>query len=319
MSQTNLREEITQKIIFALEHDILPWVRPWRVSANAGHAANIQSRKNYRGINPLLLDLHAMRHDFTSRWWGTINQWNALGGTIKRRPDDVPPGQWGAKIIYFSPIKKKVVDKKTGEDDEDRFFVMKGYTVFNVDQVEGSALDKYRADKDSIGNSEFADFAPAEELLKATGFEFRLGAERAAYFRPEPFDLFPHHAGGDFIVMPDKDRFLTEADFYCTAFHESAHAAEVRLGWDYRKKGYEMGELVAELTSAFMANELNLPQGDHVNSSARYIRHWVEAMKGDSSYVIRAASQASKVTSYLLSFVRKDGSDETDHATVAMA
>lgn len=302
MSQ-NLREEITQKIIAALENDVLPWVRPWRISANAGHAANIQSRKNYRGINPLRLDLHAMRHGFTSRWWGTINQWNALGGTIKRRPDDVPPGQWGAKIVYFAPIKKKTVDKNTGEEDEDRFFVMKSYSVFNAEQTN---LDQYRADKDTIGNPEFADFTPAEELLKAIGFEFRFGQERAAYYRPEPYDLFPHHTGGDYIVMPNKDRFLSEADFYCTAFHESAHAAEVRLGWDYRKKGYEMGELVAELTSAYMANELNLPQGDHVTSSARYIRHWVEAMKGDSSYVIKAASQASKVTSYLLSCVRKD-------------
>lgn len=319
MSQ-NLREEITAKIITSLENDILPWVRPWRISPNAGHAANIQSRKNYRGINPLLLDLHAMRHGFTSRWWGTINQWNALGGTIKRRPDDVPPGQWGAKIVYFSPVKKKVVDKNTGEEDEDRFFVMRGYTVFSLDQVEGTQLDKYRVNKEPIGNPEFADFAPAEELLRATGFEIRLGAEeRAAYYRPEPFDLFPHHTSGDYIVMPDKDRFLTEADFYCTAFHESAHKAEVRLGWDYRKKGYEMGELVAELTSAFVANELNLPQGDHVTSSARYIRHWVEAMRGNSSYVIAAASQASKVTSYLLSFVRKDEDGVAGEAEPATA
>ena len=315
----SLHQEITARIITALENDVLPWVRPWRLSANAGHAANIQSRKNYRGINPLLLDLHAMRHGFTSRWWGTINQWNALGGTIKRRPDDVQPGQWGAKIVYYSPVKKKVVDKNTGEEDEDRYFVMRGYTVFSVDQVEGTQLDKYRADKDAIGNPDFADFAPAEELLKASGFDFRLNAERAAYFRPEPFDLFPHHTSGDFIVMPNKDRFFTEADYYATAFHESAHAAEVRLGWDYRQKGYEMGELVAELTSAYMASELNLPQGDHVTSSARYIRHWINAMKGDSSYVIKAASQASKVTSYLLSFVRKDENGVEGEAEPASA
>ena len=31
-----------------------------------------------------------------------------------------------------------------------------------------------------------------------------------------------------------------------------------------------------------LASELNLPQGDRVEKSARYIRHWIEAMKGDS-------------------------------------
>lgn len=305
---SNLREEITQKILSALENDILPWVRPWSISANAGHAANIQSRKNYQGINPLLLDLHSLRHWFTSRWWGTMNQWNQLGGTIKRRPADVPPGEWGARIVYFAPVKKKVLNNATGEEEEDRFLLMKGYTVFNVDQVEGSQLDKFRADKDPVGNPEFADFGPAEELLRKTGFDIRHGGEKALYKRPSPFDLWPHHLDGDYIVLPNKDRFLTEADYYCTAFHECAHAAEIRTGWDFRQKGYEWGELAAELAGSYLCGELNLPQGDDVTSSARYIRHWIEAMKGDSSYVIKAASQASKVTSYLLSLVRKDES-----------
>lgn len=302
----DLRTEITSKIIQALEADKLPWVRPWRVSENAGHPKNIQSHKSYRGINPLLLELHSMRHEFTSRWWGTINQWNSRGGTIKRRPADVAPGQWGARVIYFAPVKKKVVDKDTNAEKEDRFFLMRGYTVFNLDQVEGTVLDKFRADKEPEGNPAFADFGPAEELLKATGFEIKHEGDRAYYRRPEPFDLFPNHTGGDSIVLPKKDRYFSEADYYATAFHEASHAAEVRTGWDHRKMGYEWGELAAELGSAMLASELNLPQGDRVEKSARYIRHWIDAMKGDSSYLLKAAAQSSRVTSYLLGFVQKE-------------
>ena len=320
MSQHDLRNDITLKIIQALESDKLPWVRPWRVSANAGHPKNIQSQKSYRGINPLLLDIHSLQHGFTSRWWGTINQWNSRGGTIKRRPADVAPGQWGARVIYFAPVKKKVVDKDTKSETEDRFFLMRGYTVFNLDQVEGTTLDKFRADKEPAGNPAFADFAPAEELLKATGFEIRHGGEKAYYRRPEPFDHFPNHTDGDYIVLPSKDRFFTEADYYATAFHEAAHEAEVRTGWDHRKMGYEWGELAAELGSAMLASELNLPQGgDRVEKTARYIRHWIEAMKGDSGYVLKAAAQASKVTSYLLGFVQKEeaGVGEESEAVAA--
>jgi|GEM_PF-1936956 len=157
--------------------------------------------KSYRGINPLLLELHSMRHGFTSRWWGTINQWNSRGGTIMRRPADVAPGQWGARVIYFAPVKKKTVDKDTGEEATDRFLLMRGYTVFNLDQVEGATLDKFRADKEPEGDPAFADFAPAEELLKATGFEIKHKGEKAFYRRPEPFDQFPNHTGGDYIVL----------------------------------------------------------------------------------------------------------------------
>jgi antirestriction protein ArdC len=70
-----------------------------------------------------------------------------------------------------------------------------------------------------------------------------------------------------------------------------------------------------------LASELNLPQGDRVEKSARYIRHWIEAMKGDSSYVLKAAAQASKVTSYLLGFVQKEEEEsiEEDAETVGVA
>ena len=264
-----------------------------------------------------------MRYGFTSRWFGTMNQWNGLGGTVKRRPADVAPGHWGARVIYFAPVKKKKVDKDTGEEGTDRFLLMRGYTVFNLDQAEGVALDKFRADKEPEGNPAFADFAPAEELLKATGFDIRHGSEKAYYRRPEPFDAFPNHTDGDYIVLPNKDRFFTEADYYATAFHEAAHEAEIRTGWDHRKMGYEWGELAAELGSAMLASELNLPQGDgRVEKSARYIRHWIEAMKGDSSYVLKAAAQANKVTTYLLGFVQQEEEgveEETEAVTVSSA
>lgn len=312
MNHHDLRAEITSKIIQALETDKLPWVRPWRVSENAGHPKNIQSHKSYRGINPLLLELHSMRHEFTSRWWGTINQWNSRGGTIKRRPADVAAGQWGARVIYFAPIKKKTVDKDTGEEATDRFLLMRGYTVFNLDQVEGADLDKFRANKEPEGNPAFADFGPAEELLKATGFEIKHQGNQAYYRRPEPFDQFPNHTKGHYIVLPPKPSYFTEADYYRTAFHEAAHASEVILGHDYRVKGYGYGELVAEISSSMVAGELHLPQGDHVTASARYVRTWIDNMKADTSWVIKAASQASAVTTHLLSYVRGEESVEED-------
>ena len=68
-SQQHLRASITNEIIAALESgNVPPWRRPWRLGPNAGFPANAVSRKSYRGINPLLLELASERHRLSSRW-----------------------------------------------------------------------------------------------------------------------------------------------------------------------------------------------------------------------------------------------------------
>ena len=62
-SQKQIRQEITQRIIEALEQGVKPWRRPWSVSPNSGRPMNIMSRKVYQGINPL-----AARTTLPSLW-----------------------------------------------------------------------------------------------------------------------------------------------------------------------------------------------------------------------------------------------------------
>src|SRR5690242_1122447 len=131
-TQHQLREAITQQIITALETgSVPPWRRPWRLGPNAGFPANAVSRKAYRGINPLLLELAATRHALTSKWWATFNQWKTMGGKVMPRPSHVPPGQWGTQIVFWSPVVK-TIENDQGEEERDKFFVMRTYTVFCI-------------------------------------------------------------------------------------------------------------------------------------------------------------------------------------------
>jgi antirestriction protein ArdC len=132
-TQTEIREQITEKLIAALENNIMPWRRPWSQSKNTGRPANVTSKKNYSGINPLLLELDAMKKGFHSRWWATFHQWKQLDCRVMKRPDHVEPGQWGTNIIFFRPIEKKTTDVKTGEEKDDKFFLMRTFCVFNAD------------------------------------------------------------------------------------------------------------------------------------------------------------------------------------------
>ena len=121
-----------------------PGVGPGGSDKNAGFPANVVSKKPYRGINPILLDVASARHNLTSKWWATFNQWKGLGGKVMRRPADVPEGQWGTTIVFWTPVTKTEKDAE-GDEKTDRYFVMRSYTVFNVDQVEGDHLDHLRA------------------------------------------------------------------------------------------------------------------------------------------------------------------------------
>src|SRR5438309_10996686 len=103
MSKTQeIRNKVNAQIVSALESGKTPpWKRPWCLGKNSGSPANVVSKKPYRGINPLILDLASMKHGFSSRWWGTFNQIRSMGGCVKRRPADVPEGQWGTTIVFW--------------------------------------------------------------------------------------------------------------------------------------------------------------------------------------------------------------------------
>lgn len=147
------------------------------------------------------------------------------------------------------------------------------------------------------------DFARAEELVRACGADIRPGGNVACYHRPLPEGSWPNHSAGDFIRVPASHQFPDQSVYWETLLHEMSHWTECRLGWDYRQEGYARGELVAEMTACFVADELGIPQGGDLSNHAAYLKHWLEAMKGDSSFILRASGQASKATDFLLGFL----------------
>ena len=84
-SQTEIQESITNRIIDGLKNGLIPWRKPWKNDPNCGPATNVVSKRTYNGINPILLDLASHVHGFTSRYWGTFDQWKNLGGQVTTR------------------------------------------------------------------------------------------------------------------------------------------------------------------------------------------------------------------------------------------
>lgn len=302
-SPQEIRQEITEHIITAIEKGVMPWRRPWRQSRNFGRPANITSRNAYSGVNPWLLNLHQDAHGFSSRWYGTIEQWNRLGGRVQKRPDHVEPGTWGARIVFYRPVKKSAVDDHTGEEIEDVFHVLKTYTIFNADQVDGPAIERLKSRCTNPEPVLPPNFEPASQLITATKADIRHHGDQAYYRQPTPLGSFPNHLDGDFVVLPDPSLFDQPGGYYETAFHEMAHWSEVRLG-EIKNRDYAACELVAEMTSCLLSAELGIPGGEGIGNHAAYLEHWLKAMRQDTSFVFKVSTQASKVVDFLLSFVR---------------
>jgi antirestriction protein ArdC len=294
-TQNDIRQSITHQIIEALKSGGLPpWKRPWCNHRNSGHPVNIESNRPYSGVNPLLLQLAAQRHGLRSKFWGTFNQWQKLGGRIKARPADVPPGQWGTGIVFFKPVRKTEVNKDTGEEEEVRFGFLRNYTVFNIDQIEGTHLNHLRVG-DVPATSTFLDFEPAERAITATGADIRFGGDRAFYRRPTP------DGDGDFIQCPYKHQFTEQKEYYATLLHELTHWSEVRLGW---QGSYAEGELRAEIGACYALAELGVPQSDDLTNHNAYLGHWLEALQNDARFIFICSTAASKAANFILSFSR---------------
>jgi antirestriction protein ArdC len=301
-TQAEIRSRITTEIIEALQSgNQPPWRMPWSSHPNGrGLPANAVSKRGYSGINPLLLTLHARRHGFRPRYWATFNQWVEMGATVMHRPHGVPAGQWGCQVVFFRPIKKTEIDKRTGEEKEVKFPLLRTYTLFNADQIHGA--EKFQV-PNLIVNSDFVDYEPAEVALGAYPADVRHGGDRAFY-----------NQDGDYIQLPEKHRFPVPVDYYATLAHEMAHHSQKRLGWT---GSYALAELRAEMAACFLMAELGIPQGDDMANHHAYLASWLEALQSDPRHLFSASSAASKAAAYILSFGRPAGDVEETEAVLA--
>jgi antirestriction protein ArdC len=299
-SQNEIRERITNQIIEALESGKLaPWRMPWRNDPNAGAPTNVVSHRCYRGINPLILQLHSIRFGFQSRWWGTFKQWKELGGSVIRRPQSVPSGQFGAGIIFWSKVTK-VEENRHGEEEEKDIFFLRQYTVFNIDQVEGDHLNHLRVGHTITNANPVDTYEAADRAIAATGADIKYGGNRAYYNRKQ-----------DYIQVPLREQF-SAGEYYETILHELIHWSEHpnRLDWHQAERPYAVGELIAEMGSCFLASELGLPNAETLPNHASYLESWLKEMRSDHRYIFQAATQASKAADYILSFSRVEQPEE---------
>ncbi|MEO5865814.1 MAG: zincin-like metallopeptidase domain-containing protein [Sphingomonas sp.] len=278
--------EVTARIVAELEAGRVPWVQPWGKvgSAAAGLPCNALTARPYSGINILILWGAVIAQGFPSQGWLTFKQALETGGSVRK-------GERGTTVVYadrFVPEAEKARAVETGGDARSIAF-LKRFTLFNVAQCEGLRPDLA---SEPIPLPEREIVPVAEQVIAASGVDFRIGGDRAFYV-----------PALDFVQVPPQPAFFEQINYYRTCLHELTHATghparlDRKLVNAFGSNDYAREELVAEMGSAFLCASLGIvPTVRH----ADYLASWLAVLREDNRAVFRAASAASKAADWLL-------------------
>lgn len=279
-------QTVTDAILKHLEQGVVPWRCPW--DRKVGRPCNLASNRLYQGINVLLLGLRR----YASPFWLTMQQANDLGGQVRK-------GEHGTLIVKYGRHDRRT---KGREDEETKtIYYLRGYTVFNVLQIDGLNLNSSILDERELPTPEKRVEA-AEQIVAGMPSkpDIKEGKKVQACYR----------LSSDTIEMPALSRFESAESYHLTLFHELVHSTghESRLnraslvGADSSVMNeYSKEELVAEMGAAFLAMEADIVQDGHEQSAA-YLQCWLETLREPNRkrWIVEAGSQAAKAVKYIL-------------------
>jgi len=274
-------EIITETIIKKLEEGTIPWHMPW----SADGPQNLISDKPYRGINIFLLGSLG----YMSPYWLTFKQAQSLGGHVNK-------GEKGTPVVFWKTYSKMETDPDSQKTEKKSRFVLRYYSVFNIEQCNLPAEEVPQADPTT---KEFDPIPKAETVVEAmpNAPAITHQSQRACY---SPLL--------DVVNMPQPESFDTPENYYSTLFHELTHSTghESRLNRKgiidpvrFGSHSYSKEELVAEMGAAFLSGHCGI-EDRILDNSAAYINGWLGRLRNDSKLVVMAAAKAQKASDYIL-------------------
>jgi antirestriction protein ArdC len=281
-------QEVTDRIVAALEAGTPPWRRPWDPDKAGGPAMprNAATGHRYRGINVLTLGMSPLAFESGDPRWATYKQAEERGWQVRK-------GERGTTGYFFKRLELR--DDTRAADDEDavrRIPLLRAFTLFHATQIDG--LPTYVPP--TVAEAPWRAPEAAELILARSGAVVRTGGDRAFY-----------SPSTDHIQMPPAAAFAT-AEAYCgVLLHETCHwtGHPSRLNRDLRthfgSHDYAREELRAEIGQVMTCTELGIADCDFTNNAA-YLATWLEKLRADRKEIFRAAADAQRIADYLLAF-----------------
>jgi len=283
-------QEVTDRIIAALEAGTPPWRKPWDPDKAGGPAMprNATTGQRYRGINVLTLGMSSLAFASGDPRWATYKQAEARGWQVRK-------GERGTTGYFFKRLE--VRDDLRPDDDDDavrRIPLLRAFTLFHASQIDG--IPDYVPP--TVAEAPWRAPEAAEIILANSGAVVRIGGDRAFY-----------SPGTDHIQLPPRGAFATAEGFCGTLIHELCHYTghPSRLDRDLRNSfgshDYAREELRAEIGQMMVCAETGIVVSDSsFANNAAYVAGWLEKLRADRKEIFRAAADAQRIADYLLAF-----------------
>ncbi len=295
-SADRFAEDLAWRLIREIKKGTSPYQKPW---GKAELPYNPVTGTRYRGANSLRLMLEGRN----SSAWLTYRQAKMLGGHIKEHEHGVRCFFYARRIETVAEYEAahgegsaKNALKARGRDDLVQVFIPCPFTVFSVEQTEGIDLSKLPPARNL-----FSPIDRADALIRNSGAVVEnVQGDRCCYVPSE-----------DRIIMPLKEQFRSNFDYYDTLLHELGHwtGSPKRLGRfqegvepQFGSEEYAKEELRAETASLLVSSSIGLPH--HMPQHATYIGAWINVLGRDPKELVRACEDAEKISDYVLQFDR---------------
>ena len=276
----NIYETVTNRILSQLAAGQIPWRKTWK----AGLPKSLASKREYRGINILVLG----SSEYASRYWLTFRQAQHLGGHVRK-------GEHGTPVVYWNWRTPEELAKRAETTGKESLAPCVPFVslVFNLEQVAGIT----RPDDDVLN--------PANRRLEI--------AERMLEVMPDKPEIVHSVASSpaycpllDRVTLPHLSQFESADHYYSVLWHELTHAtgSPRRLNRfsdaqrDQPEK-YSYEELVAEFGAAFLCGFAGIENAGTEALQASYIEGWSRVFQQDPRILVRAASAAQRAADYI--------------------
>ena len=287
------RKQVAEEFVKALEEDPLQWKKTWNTGVR-GIPVNATNSRRYSGINNLYLRLLMEKNKWQDPRFATFNQ-------IKKEGWHLQKGAKGVQVEYWMPIdpnENKAIswdayDKLTVQEKEKIYIRAKYFYVFNAKDIEGIPPLPEPDLKDGITADQLID-----KISENMGVEIINDGGNRSFYRPSE----------DKIHMPLAGYFDSSEAYNSVLLHELTHAtgASTRLNRDmsgiFGSDSYAYEELVAEISSAYMASELSEPipvTSFEMENHKAYVQGWISAIEDKPDTLFKALKDAEKASNYL--------------------
>ena len=318
--RAEIKERVANSIIEQLKKGARPWQRPWE-GGGFSLPMRLSAKKPYRGINVWWLTSEAMSNGYTSRWWGTFNQWKKAGHSLALKEGNwewaetrdgkrykkptkwygIKKGEKSTVVIYWNML---VVPDKNDPDTLKKIPLMNWFQVFNRDQTSlpPEEKPKKKGSGGLKGKARHKAEGEVDDIIEVNGVDFREGGNRAFY-----------QSSNDFVMVPERDQFKTIEGRLSTILHELTHwtGNSARLDRDlsgmFGSEDYAHEELVAEMGAAMLCSALSIPNRaieEGLENHAAYLNSWLKKVKDSNDdgvdFIFKAAARAQKAAELLM-------------------